>query len=69
MVNDLVTLILMLKTRTLTKSEKAPPGLVNLAVTFVADNPEPKMFSRYLTSMYRIFTMYDENHSRYIVRS
>ena len=61
-VNDLVTLILMLKTITLTKSERALPGLVTMAVTFVADDPDPKMSSRYLISMYRILNMYVEKH-------
>ena len=53
-VSDLVNLIFMLKTTciTLTKSERALPGLVTMAVTFVADDPDPKMSSRYLISMY-----------------
>ena len=68
-VNDLVALILMLKTITLTKSERALSGLLTMAVTFVADDPDPKMSSRYLISMYRILNMYVEKHSRYIVSS
>ena len=40
-----------------------------MAVTFVADDPDPKMSFRYLSSMYRILNMYVENHSRYIVSS
>ena len=57
---------LMLKTRTLTKSERAPPGLVTMAVTFVADDPDPKMSSRYLIYLYicvyRILNMYVEKY-------
>ena len=68
-VNDLVTLIFMLNTRTLRKSERAPRGTVTMAVTFVADNPDPEMSSRFLTSLYRILNMYVINHSRYIVSS
>ena len=35
-----------------------------MAVTFVADYSDPKMSSRFLTSLYRILNMYVENHSR-----